>query len=42
MRPRHFRPNKRTLPNEIFAKLQYLVLGIGYWKANGKIRMNGW
>jgi len=42
LKPKLFRPNERTLINEILAKLQYLVLGIGYRKANRKIRMNGW
>lgn len=41
LKPRLFRPNERTLTNEILAKLQYLVLGIGYRQANKKIK-NGW
>lgn len=30
MRPRPFRPNQRTIFNEVLAKLQYLILLIGY------------
>ena len=32
LRPRLFRPNKRTLYNEVVAKLQYVYLLIGYLK----------
>jgi len=38
MKPRPFRPNKRTLTNEVFAKLQYIFLLYGYLKANREIR----
>ncbi len=42
LKPRLFRPNKRTLTNEILAKFQYLVLGIGYRQADRKIKKYGW
>ena len=41
LKPKLFRPNQRTLINEILAKLQYLVLGIGYRQASKRIK-NGW
>jgi len=42
LKPRLFRPNKRTLTNEILAKFQYLVLEIGYRQADRKIKKYGW
>ena len=39
MRPRPFRPNKRTIINEVFAKLQYLFLLHGYLRADRQIRL---
>jgi len=42
MSPRFFSPNKKTTINKILAISQYLILGIGYWKADVKMRRNGW
>lgn len=42
LRPKLFRPNERNLTNEILAKLQYLVLVIGYRQADRKIKKYGW
>jgi glycosyltransferase involved in cell wall biosynthesis len=39
MRPRLFRPNKRTIINEVFAKLQHLFLLHGYLQADRQIRL---
>ena len=36
--PKLFRPNKRTIVNEILAKVQWLGLKIGYEKMNKKIK----
>ncbi|MGB0521687.1 MAG: glycosyltransferase [Flammeovirgaceae bacterium] len=38
--PKLFRPNKRTIANEILAKIQWLGLKIGYEKMSKKIKMN--
>lgn len=38
MKPRPFRPNKRTTFNEVLAKLQYLFLLIGYIRSDWRIR----
>lgn len=42
LKPRIFRPNKRTLLNEVFAKFQYLFLTVGYLKQERKIKKYGW
>jgi glycosyltransferase involved in cell wall biosynthesis len=39
MRPKPFRPNKRTIVNEVFAKLQYLFLLHGYLRADRQIHL---
>jgi len=39
MRPKPFRPNKRTIINEVFAKLQYMFLLHGYLRADRQIRL---
>lgn len=41
MRPRPFRPNRRTIFNGITARLQYLFLLMGYLSADRQIRKNG-
>lgn len=42
LKPKLFRPNKRTLLNELFAKFQYLALTIGYLKQARRIKKYGW
>ena len=42
LKPKLFRPNKRSLLNELYAKFQYLILMIGYLKQERKIKKYGW
>ena len=42
LKPKLFRPNKRSLLNELYAKFQYLILTIGYLKQERKIKKYGW
>ncbi|MCB0751707.1 MAG: glycosyltransferase [Ignavibacteriae bacterium] len=42
LKPKLFRPNKRSLRNEFYAKFQYLILTIGYLKEERKIKKYGW
>lgn len=42
LEPKLFRPNERTLVNEILAKLQYLFLRIGYLQAQRTLKRDGW
>tara|TARA_B100000963_G_C22498940_1_gene612812 strand:- start:4 stop:933 length:930 start_codon:yes stop_codon:yes gene_type:complete len=41
LKPTLFRPNERSLANEIFAKFQYIGLRIGYKKADKNIKKYG-
>ncbi|WP_321828141.1 glycosyltransferase [Maribacter dokdonensis] len=41
LKPVPFRPNKKSLANEIFAKFQYIGLRIGYRNADKKVRKYG-
>ncbi|WP_299212123.1 glycosyltransferase [uncultured Dokdonia sp.] len=41
LKPTLFRPNKRSLVNEILAKLQYIGLKIGYKKASKQVKKYG-
>jgi GT2 family glycosyltransferase len=41
LKPRLFRPNEKSIPNEIFAKFQYFSLNKGFKKEDKRIRKYG-